>query len=346
MRNVSVTGGVAPFVSGNIESETINNPTEKVCPFVTLSLTKRCPFKCVYCGEGGEVTISNTLEFHREWFREAVDSSICCGVKKIRFTGGEPLVYKDIDECAKYVLDSGATLLVNTNGLFANRFANAMSGYKQNLHVAVSLDSLREDTFDRMSSTKGFFQRVMDNIALLKEQGLLLRINMVATTLNAGEVPDMINFCSSRGINLKLQEVVSVPIPFGNWSDLHVPLESFNSLLEKQAEEVLVHSYSRSHGIPVKVYKIGGILVTNKSLVGGSHYDVDGVCRGCPHYPCHEGLYDLYVLPDRRVAVCRWHTIEHKDFLKTLNEGKEIFMRSRYVKRQLTQMQSIRRAVS
>ncbi|NUQ57615.1 MAG: radical SAM protein [Candidatus Paceibacter sp.] len=338
MNNVAVTGGIVPLTMSNLEAETINNPDEKACPFVTLSLTKKCPFRCLYCGEGGEGTISNMLEFSHDWFREVVDSSVFCGVKKIRFTGGEPLVYKNIDNSAKYVLDSGITLLINTNGLFVNRFIKAIGNYKKNLHIAVSLDSLKEKTFDKMSSTRGLFQRVIDNIIMLKELGLLLRINMVVTQLNVKEVPGMVNFCCSKGINLKLQEVVCVPIPFGSWPSLHVPLESLDLFLEGQADEVFVHSYSRSHGVPVKVYRIGSILVTNKSLAGGSHYDVDGVCKKCPHYPCHEGLYDLYVLPDRRVAVCRWHTLGDGDILKTLDEGKKIFMRSSYVKRHLMPM--------
>jgi molybdenum cofactor biosynthesis enzyme MoaA len=307
-----------------------------------LSLTKKCPFKCVYCGEGGETTISSSSQFDQKWLKEVISTSAAHGVKKFRFTGGEPFVYGHINECIRYVLESGCMLLINTNGLFANRLEENAWPNIQNLHIAVSLDSLKEDVFNTMSSTKGYFTRVMDNIALLKKLGVLLRLNMVVTKMNADEIPAMVDFCLSIGTNLKLQEVVCVPIPFSDWKDLHVPLERYDEYLSGRSKQVLLHSYSIDHGIPVKVYQIGEIFVTNKSLIGGSHYDVDGVCKSCPHYPCHEGLYDLYVLPDHRIATCRWHTIDTKDFAIAIEEGKHIFMHSQYVERDLIQMKSFR----
>lgn len=340
MKRVAVTGGVDTLIGNKLNASIIDNPQKKPQPFITIPLTKKCPFRCLYCSEGGELTISNSMEFEWEWFKKVVDISKAFGIEKFRFTGGEPLTYKYIDKCIKYVLDSGAMLLINTNGLYANRLIDVHHHNTHNLHVAISLDSVNEDMFNKISSTRGNFTKVMTTISLLKRKGMLLRINMVVTTLNVHEVSVMIDFCLSEKINLKLQEVVCVPAPFGNWNNLHVPLESLDNHLCKRADEVLIHSYSRSYGIPVKVYRIGDIFVTNKSLFGGSHYDTNGICKICPHYPCHEGLYDLYVLPDHQIATCRWHTITDTDFSSALNKGREIFMRSRYVKRRITQMKS------
>ena len=338
MSFIDVTGGTVSFQNGMLKNYIINNPSEKKIPFLTLCLTKQCPFKCIYCGEGGEVTISKMPDFTYDYYKEVIDTAKNCGIEKIRFTGGEPFAFKKIHKILEYIKNKDITVLINTNGLLVDKVNESSLENASDIHIAVSLDSLKEDVFDKISNTKGNFKRVIKNIDWLIIQRRLLRINMVITPHNVSEIPQMIDFCLEKNVNLKLQEVCSVPIPYGNWANLHIPLEKCDSYLKESADEILIHNYSRGHGIPIKVYRIGNIMVTNKSLAGGSHYDVDGICQKCPYFPCHEGLYDIFVLPDHSIATCRWHSIMRKNLTDALVEAKEIFMRSQYFERPLKKM--------
>lgn len=295
--------------SRTIDNLVVKQPKLKAKPYVTFALTQACPFKCIYCGDGGEVTISSKKDFDIDSLERAVDISMQEGVEKFRLTGGEPFSYRNISRAINYVLNKGAYLLVNTNGLLVDRHLGkfASSGNLRNLHIAVSLDTVNEETFDKMSSTRGFYKRVMGNIEMLRRMNLLMRINMVVTKLNADEIGQMIDFCNQLGVDLKLQEVSSVPSPYNQWADLHYPLELAEPALNGMANTAYLHDYSKSYGIPVKIFKIGTTMVTLKSLHQGSSYNVDDLCRSCEYFPCHEGLYDIQVLPDLRIATCRWN---------------------------------------
>ena len=77
----------------------------------------------------------------------------------------------------------------------------------------------------------------------------------------------------------------------------------------EKCDEILSHEYTRGFGTPCRRYKFGNTFVTIKNSTKGSHYDINGlnpICKGCPYFPCHEGLYDLFALADGRICSCRW----------------------------------------
>jgi hypothetical protein len=91
------------------------------------------------------------------------------------------------------------------------------------------------------------------------------------------------------------------------------------------------HEYARSFGTPCFIYDIDGVRITVKSTSHGSRYDPDGICNDCFYYPCHEGLYDMFLLPDGRLCGCRWSAtsvIAADDFIKALNDLSRIFQRA------------------
>lgn len=106
------------------------------------------------------------------------------------------------------------------------------------------------------------------------------------------------------------------------------------------------HEYARAFGTPCRIYKVKGVEVTVKNTWNGSRYDTNGICRSCEYFPCHEGLYDIFALPDGRVVGCRWsdssvaatnaandrYTSEH-NFEAALDKMASIFQRAQYVAR-------------
>jgi radical SAM superfamily enzyme YgiQ (UPF0313 family)/molybdenum cofactor biosynthesis enzyme MoaA len=309
-----------------------------VVPFISVPLTKRCNLRCVYCGVGGEATICGS---DRDFgLGDLMELLLICrqeGVAKVRLTGGEPFLHPDFDEIVRFLGDQGYYALVNTNGTLVAQHANALVRATRNLHVAVSLDTLRPDVFSKISRQPArLLDRSLAGVRLLKEAGVLMRINMVVTSENIHEVEEMIQFCVDLDCDLKLQEVASVPVPYSEWSNYHVSLDSTEAMLSAMADEQIVHGYASKLGVPVPIYRVGDIYVTLKSFSRGSRYDPGGICSGCQHFPCHEGLYDLFLLSDSSLSPCRWKIVSGvvDDFRGRYRETVASLRRAIHVPRQ------------
>jgi molybdenum cofactor biosynthesis enzyme MoaA len=310
--------------------------TEKILPYLSFPLTKFCQFRCLYCGVGGETTASHEDKASVEFVLKRVQIGYNYGIRKFRLTGGEPLSHpyfnKIVDEISQ--LD-GVSLLVNTNGDLIERKQDWISSVKPNVRFAVSFDAMDEEKFDKITGTKGHYNRVVSGIKLLSKMGKLTRLNLVVTKQNVDEIFRVIDFCRSLGCNLKILEVCSVPIPYNNWEDFHVFLDDIEAEFVRSATDVEPHEYSKSFGIPMPVYNLDGVKVTIKSSAYGSRYDVDGICKGCSYFPCHEGLYDMYLLPDDRLCGCRWSetsVAQHEEFISSLDYIATAFQRSEWRK--------------
>ena len=297
-------------------------------PFLSFPITGNCNFKCLYCGIGGESTASNEKEFKVFDIINIAESAIKKGVKKFRITGGEPFLHKNIQDILKFFSDIGYYTLVNTNGSLLLKYSNLLSLLRENIKFAVSLDTLKPDVYKKLNRGKTPFSEIIDGIKLLKELNLLLRVNMVVNKLNYSEIYDIIKFCQSINCDLKLLDVVSVPIPYGKRTDIYAEINTLEDNMKKQCDKLLSHEYSRGFGTPCLRYKFGNILVTVKNSTKGSHYDTNGICKGCNEFPCHEGLYDIFALSDKRVCSCRWS--EKQEFLSI--EEQILFLKNRFQK--------------
>lgn len=310
--------------------------TARIMPFCTFPLTKKCNFKCIYCGYGGELSASMEESQDFDTLVERIYKAHKLGVRKFRFTGGEPFLYPHIEKLINLFNDLGAYLLINTNGSLIENYKHVFENIQSNIFFAVSFDTNNPEKFDKISGTKNMYSRVKSGIEIINNSGRLLRLNMVVTTENKDEIFDIINYCSELGCNLKLLDVVSVPLPYGNRADLHVPFMELEEKLNEIAERITDHQYARSFGTPCKIYNYKGVAVTVKSTWNGSRYDVNGICSGCEYFPCHEGLYDIFNLPDKRVVGCRWSeesVVKGEKFSEQLEKMASIFQRAEYVPR-------------
>lgn len=315
----------------------------RIMPFVTFPLTKKCNFKCQYCGYGGELSASMKESQEYEKLVKKIFIAHNLGVRKFRFTGGEPFMYPHISDLIELFNDLGVYLLINTNGSLIKKYSNLFQNMQDNIHFAVSLDTLQPDIFDKMTGTKNNFNRVIDGIEIIKDSGRLYRLNMVVNTLNEDDIFNIIDYCYELECNLKLLDVVSVPLPYGNRNDLHVPFIELEKKLSLLSTSVKNHQYARSFGTPCKIYKYKGVNITVKSTWNGSRYDYcdngnRGICNDCTYFPCHEGLYDIFSLPDERLAGCRWseESVEKtgESFKAQLVEIAKLFQSAVYIPRE------------
>jgi cyclic pyranopterin phosphate synthase len=188
------------------------DPFGRAISYLRVSVTDRCDFRCVYCMAEDMTFLPKRDLLTLEELDRLCSVFIGKGVRKLRITGGEPLVRRDIMTLFRSLsrhLASGALdeLTVTTNGSQLARFAAELAscGVRR---INVSMDTLDPDKFRRITRW-GDLGKVMDGIAAAQAAGLKVKINAVALKgVNEDEIVPMIEWAHGRGMDLTLIEVM------------------------------------------------------------------------------------------------------------------------------------------
>ncbi len=206
-----------------------------------VSVTDRCNFRCVYCmpkeifGKGYKFLPQDQVLTFEEIAR-LVRIFVDLGVQKVRLTGGEPLVRRDLEQLVGMlapIADLDLTLTTNGSLLAAKATALAAAGLKR---VTVSLDSLDDETFKRMNDVDFPVQRVLDGIAAAEAAGLApIKVNMVVRRgLNESSVLPMARHFRGTGHVLRFIEYMDVGTSNGWRLDDVVPAREIVALLGRE----------------------------------------------------------------------------------------------------------------
>ncbi len=178
-----------------------------------ISVTDRCNYRCTYCMPLDEYEWINKREILTfEEITRLATQFVALGVEKIRLTGGEPLVRKDLDQLvAKLSAIPGLKdLCLTTNGsLLAEQIeALAGAGLKR---VNVSIDTLDPEKFKRMTK-RGDLAKVLEGIFAAKKQGLRpIKVNAVVERgINEDDVLPLVEFCREHGFAMRFIEYMDV----------------------------------------------------------------------------------------------------------------------------------------
>jgi len=196
--------------------------------YIRVSVTDRCDFRCVYCmAEDMEFLPKRDLLTLEELDR-LCSAFVARGTKKIRLTGGEPLVRRNVMGFIRGLsrhLETGALeeLTLTTNGSQLAKFAGelAVSGVKR---INVSMDSRDPEKFKAITRW-GDLAQVMRGVDAAQAAGLAVKINMVALKgVNDAEIPAMIEWAHGRGMDLTLIEVMPMGEVDAARFDQYLPL--------------------------------------------------------------------------------------------------------------------------
>jgi len=188
------------------------DPFARAITYLRVSVTDRCDFRCVYCMSENMTFLPKKDLLTLEELDRMCSAFIRLGVRKLRITGGEPLVRRDIMTFFNAMgrhLEAGDLdeLTVTTNGSQLERFAGelANAGVRR---INVSLDTLDEDKFARVTRW-GRLPQVLRGIDAAQAAGLRVKINTVALKgFNEDELFTLTEWCESRGMDLTFIEVM------------------------------------------------------------------------------------------------------------------------------------------
>jgi cyclic pyranopterin phosphate synthase len=231
--------------------------------YLRVSVTDRCDFRCVYCMAEDMTFLPKRDVLSFEEIEQIVAAFVRRGVKRVRLTGGEPLVRRDIlaltERLGEHLGHGLDELTFTTNGSQLRKYAAglAAAGVRR---LNVSLDTLDADRFAAITR-RGRLADVLDGIAAAEQAGLKLKINMVAMRgINEDEIEPMLRWAHGRGFGLTLIEGMPLGEVGLDRVDSYLPLKE---LREQLGQRFTLEPADHRTGGPARydwVKETGGLL--------------------------------------------------------------------------------------
>jgi len=211
------------------------DPFQRKISYVRVSVTDRCDFRCTYCMSEDMEFLPKKDVLSLEELDRLCNTFIDLGVKKLRITGGEPLVRKNImqlfSNLGKKLGHGLEELTLTTNGSQLDRYAKDLfdNGVRR---INVSLDSLEKNKFKKITRI-GDLDKVINGIMVAKKAGLKIKINTVALKeINDNEILNLVNWCGENKFSLTFIEVMPMGEIGEKRADQYMPLTEVKSLIQ------------------------------------------------------------------------------------------------------------------
>ena len=287
----------------------------KSIPALRVALTSQCNLNCEYCPPGGENFFNVRKPLGTKRLLRILKVFHEIGFRQFGFTGGEPLLNKNIltisKECSRL---KGTFLKLYTNGILLKSKIGLLKGI--NL-IKLSLDTVNLKKYKEITG-RDKLRDVLEGIDAARKNRLKVRINAVLTKKNYGEVLSLINFCCNKRIDLKILDLNCFDLPgYLAWRNIYKSTAVVvNHLVKENFDKAIIHTVG-NYGIPMSEFKLDGISIRIKNSKNSSTYSP--VCRDCKYFLCQEGLYQLTLTSDGRIKMC-WHRPDINADLSLISE--------------------------
>lgn len=245
----------------------------RIVDYIRISVTDKCNLRCMYCmpREGIPYIPHNEILTFEEIIR-LVNIFVSLGVRKVRLTGGEPLIRKGIIKLIGKLneIEALEEICLTTNGTFLASCCDELkkAGIKK---VNISIDTLKRDKFKAITGNDSLNNVLCGIDAALKSNFYSLKLNMVVMKgINDDEIDDFIKFSLAKGLTLRLIEFMDItPLWKANY---FIPLEEIKYLYERKYQlKRLGHIGSG----PAEYYRVG-----EDGIIGFIKTDLNN-CRNC-----------------------------------------------------------------
>ena len=261
-----------------LENSNLIDPFNRHITYLRLSVTDRCDLRCTYCMPEKMTFLNKKEVLSFEEMYKLCSGFIQLGIKKIRITGGEPLVRKGImdffEMLSPHLSSQLEELTLTTNGTQLNKYAGQLyaNGVRR---INISLDTLDPKKFKNITRI-GSLQDVLLGIEAAKDANLKIKINCVALkNINDDEVDEFINWCVKKDFDLTFIETMPMG-DIGNETRLNHFL-SLDELKKSISSKFELEDISFSSGGPAKYSRIKGSDIKLGFITPLSH----NFCSSC-----------------------------------------------------------------
>ncbi|WP_239257283.1 GTP 3',8-cyclase MoaA [Listeria ilorinensis] len=287
----------------------------RVHDYIRISVTDRCNLRCVYCmPEEGLKFLPHEKVLSQDEIVDFMKIMVQFGIRKVRLTGGEPLLRTDIVEIVRGIasIPEIEDIAVTTNAMYLAKKAADLKAAGLT-RINVSLDSLHEDRF-RSITRGGRLQKVLDGIKRAEEVGLFpIKLNVVLIKgQNDDEIMDFLRFTQNKDINVRFIEYMPIGHAGNSWKQKYMSLETiFERIREEGLEFESVESI-RGNG-PSENYRLSGAQGTFGLIHPVSaHFcancnrlrlTADGYIKACLYWDEEMNIRPLIQKPDELIEL-------------------------------------------
>lgn len=277
--------------------------------YLRISLTERCNLRCTYCMPEGGIMLRDRAEFmtQEELFFIA-KTFVNLGVKKIRLTGGEPLIKKNFREIIQELSTLPVELTMTTNAILLDKYIEDLqkAGLKK---LNISIDSLDEIKFNKITRRKDF-HRIRENIDLAVSSGFDVKLNVVLMKdENDNEITDFLELGRTEPINIRFIEFMPFNGNKWDWSR-KVSFDTVLNTVKAFYGPEKVHSLEVEKNSTSKNFRIEGY----KGNFGIISTLTNPFCDTCNR---------IRLTADGKIKNCLFSSNE-TDLLSALRNGKDI----------------------
>jgi GTP 3',8-cyclase len=244
--------------AASVQPSPMIDPFGRAISYLRVSVTDRCDFRCVYCMAENMTFLPKADLLTLEELDRLCSAFIVKGVRKLRLTGGEPLVRRSImtlfQSLARHLAEGTLDeLTLTTNGSQLPRYAAELAAHGVK-RINVSLDTLDADKF-RAITRWGELAKVLAGIDAAQDAGLRVKINVVALKgVNEDEFPSLIEWAHGRGMDLTVIEVMPLGDVGEQRLDQYLPLSMVRARL---AERFTLDEIDDRTGGPARYVRVG-----------------------------------------------------------------------------------------
>ena len=265
----------------------LSDSFNRIHDYLRISLTDNCNLRCFYCMPEEDFTATPSAKLMQaDEIEEIVRIFVSLGVKKIRLTGGEPLVRKDVADILHSISKFPVELTLTTNGTRLDTFLPEIkkAGIRS---INVSLDTLNADKF-HLITKRDHYQKVIDNIELLTQEGIHAKVNVVMMKgVNDGEINDFVEWTKHLPVHIRFIEFM--PFDGNHWENkkvfgwqqiLQVVEEKFDFIKLKDE----VHDTAKKYIVPGHVGTFAVISTITSPFCGDCNrmrLTADGKMKNC-----------------------------------------------------------------
>ena len=183
--------------SGELPSHLLQFSIDKK-PVVVWNITRQCNLKCIHCYAQAKATLQEN-EMSTEQGKKLIDDLADMGVPVLLFSGGEPLMRKDLPELAEYAVKKGMRAVISTNGtLITREIARTLKNIGLS-YVGISLDGMR-DINDRFRGVEGAYDAALEGIKNCQEAGIKVGLRFTINKFNVNDIPAMFDLLEEHEI--------------------------------------------------------------------------------------------------------------------------------------------------
>ena len=289
------------------EPKKITDAFGRVHDYLRISLTDRCNLRCTYCMPAEGIVLRDKSEFMTsEEIIEIASTFVKMGVKKIRLTGGEPLIKKDIVNILTQLSQLPIELTLTTNAVLVDKYIDTFKniGIKS---LNVSLDSLKGERMNTISRRE-YFARIMANIDLLIESEIDVKVNVVLMKgVNDDEILDFIEYTKFNKVDVRFIEFM--PFSGNEWD--RSKMVSLQEILDIANEQFpSIQKLEEKPNFTSRNYRVDGYVGTFGVISTVSN----PFCDSCNR---------IRLTADGKVKNCLF-SAEESDLLTQLRNGDDI----------------------